>query len=87
MALQDEDVQISIMEDESKHYHSNVELNGILTLHPKLEKKGIVVFARGSESSRYSPRNQYVDSILNNAGIDTLLASTLPALTLSFSCS
>jgi putative phosphoribosyl transferase len=87
MALQDEDVQISIMEDESKHYHSNVELNGILTLHPKLEEKGIVVFAHGSGSGRYSPRNQYVASILNNAGIDTLLASTLPTLTLSFSCS
>jgi hypothetical protein len=87
MALQEEDVQISIMEDESKHYHSNVELNGILTLRPKLERKWIVVFARGSGSGRYSPRNQYVASILNNAGIDTLLASTLPALTLSFSCS
>jgi hypothetical protein len=74
MALQEEDVQISIMEDESKHYHSNVELNGILTLHPK-EKKGIVVFSRGSGSGRYSPRNQYAASILNNAGIDTLLAS------------
>ena len=50
MALQEEDVQISILENESKHYHSNVVFNGILTLNPKQEKKGIVIFAHGSGS-------------------------------------
>jgi dienelactone hydrolase len=78
MALQEEDVQISILENESKHYHSNVELNGILTLNPKQEKKGIVIFAHGSGSGRDSPRNQYVASVLNNnSGIGTLLVDLL----------
>lgn len=77
MALQEEDVQIFIMEDESKHDHSNVELTGILTLHPKQEKKRIVVFAHGSGSGRDSPRNQYVASVLNNSGIATLLVDLL----------
>lgn len=77
MALQEEDVQISIMEDESKQHHNNVELSGILTLLPKQEKKGIVVFAHGSGSGRHSPRNQYVASILHNSGIGTLLVDLL----------
>lgn len=77
MELQEEDVQISIMEDETKHFHSNVELNGILTLYPKQEKKGIVVFAHGSGSGRHSPRNQYVASVLHNSGIATLLVDLL----------
>ena len=78
MALQEEDVQISILENESEHYHSNVELNGILTLNPKQEKKGIVIFAHGSGSGRDSPRNQYVASVLNNqSGIVTLLVDLL----------
>jgi putative phosphoribosyl transferase len=77
MALQEENVQISIIEGENKHYHSNVELNSILTLLPKQEKKGIVVFAHGSGSGRQSPRNQYVASVLNNSGIATLLVDLL----------
>ena len=77
MALREEDVHISIIEGESKHNHSNVELNGILTLLPKNEKKGIVVFAHGSGSGRQSPRNQYVASVLNNSGIATLLVNLL----------
>jgi putative phosphoribosyl transferase len=39
--------------------------------------RGIVVFAHGSGSSRHSPRNQYVASILNGAGLGTLLADLL----------
>ena len=78
MTLQEEDVQISIMDDESKHNPSNIELDGILTLHPKQEKKGrIVVFAHGSGSSKQSPRNQYVASVLHNSGISTLLVDLL----------
>jgi putative phosphoribosyl transferase len=39
--------------------------------------KGIVIFAHGSGSSRFSPRNQYVAEVLNKAGIATLLIDLL----------
>jgi dienelactone hydrolase len=39
--------------------------------------KGIVLFAHGSGSSRFSPRNQYVANVLNEAGIATLLIDLL----------
>lgn len=38
---------------------------------------GVVVFAHGSGSSRHSPRNRYVASVLNRAGIGTLLLDLL----------
>lgn len=38
---------------------------------------GIVVFAHGSGSSRYSPRNRYVAAVLNRAGLGTLLIDLL----------
>lgn len=38
---------------------------------------GIVLFAHGSGSSRFSPRNQYVAKALNQAGIATLLIDLL----------
>lgn len=38
---------------------------------------GIVVFAHGSGSSRRSPRNRYVASVLNAAGLGTLLFDLL----------
>ena len=41
------------------------------------EASGIVVFAHGSGSSRRSPRNRYVASILNEAGLGTLLFDLL----------
>jgi putative phosphoribosyl transferase len=37
----------------------------------------IVVFAHGSGSSRYSPRNQYVAKVIQDAGIGTLLFDLL----------
>ena len=37
----------------------------------------IVVFAHGSGSSRHSPRNQFVASVLNEAGLGTLLFDLL----------
>jgi putative phosphoribosyl transferase len=37
----------------------------------------VVVFAHGSGSSRRSPRNRYVASVLNDAGIGTLLIDLL----------
>ncbi len=39
--------------------------------------KSIVLFAHGSGSGRFSPRNQYVAKVLNNAGISTLLIDLL----------
>lgn len=50
-------------------------LKGLLTI-----PKGavcLVIFAHGSGSSRLSPRNQWVASILNDAGIATLLFDLL----------
>jgi pimeloyl-ACP methyl ester carboxylesterase len=40
---------------------------------------GIVVFAHGSGSSRFSPRNQYVSGFLNEGGLGTLLFDLLTA--------
>jgi len=40
---------------------------------------GMVLFAHGSGSSRHSPRNQFVASALNSAGIATVLADLLTA--------
>ena len=39
--------------------------------------KGIVIFAHGSGSSRYSARNRYVAQVLNDDGIATLLIDLL----------
>jgi putative phosphoribosyl transferase len=39
--------------------------------------KGIVIFAHGSGSSRHSPRNRYVASILQQGGLGTLLIDLL----------
>jgi putative phosphoribosyl transferase len=50
-------------------------LPGLLAL-PKAAK-GIVVFAHGSGSSRFSPRNTYVARALNEAGLATLLFDLL----------
>ncbi len=46
-------------------------LQGILGLPSKTP--GIVVFAHGTGSGRFSPRNRYVARVLQNAGIATLL--------------
>src|SRR4030042_208446 len=39
--------------------------------------KGIVLFAHGSGSSRFSPRNQYVARVLREGGVGTLLFDLL----------
>jgi putative phosphoribosyl transferase len=39
--------------------------------------RGVILFAHGSGSSRFSPRNQHVARILRNAGIGTLLFDLL----------
>jgi len=42
-----------------------------------LDARGLVIFAHGSGSSRFSPRNQYVGDRLNEAGLATLLIDLL----------
>jgi putative phosphoribosyl transferase len=41
------------------------------------QSKGLVIFAHGSGSSRFSPRNNYVAQVLRQAGIGTLLMDLL----------
>ena len=53
----------------------SVELSGELVLPP--EASGVVLFAHGSGSSRFSPRNTYVASVLQQHGIGTLLFDLL----------
>ena len=40
---------------------------------------GVVLFAHGSGSSRYSPRNRYVAGVLHQGGFGTLLLDLLTA--------
>ncbi len=46
-------------------------------LHLPAPGAGVVVFAHGSGSGRHSPRNQYVASVLQRAGLGTLLLDLL----------
>jgi putative phosphoribosyl transferase len=50
-------------------------LEGILTVPPGA--KGVVVFAHGSGSGRFSPRNQFVAESLQKEGVGTLLLDLL----------
>jgi putative phosphoribosyl transferase len=50
-------------------------LSGSLTIPENAV--GLVLFAHGSGSSRYSPRNQFVARTLNDAGLATLLFDLL----------
>jgi len=52
-----------------------VTLDGDLTLPPGA--RGVVVFAHGSGSSRFSPRNRFVAEVLQRAGLGTLLLDLL----------
>ncbi|MDD3652473.1 dienelactone hydrolase family protein [Immundisolibacter sp.] len=54
-----------------------LELAGDLTLPP--DARGLVLFAHGSGSSRFSARNRAVASHLNRAGLATLLFDLLTA--------
>ena len=54
---------------------SNVVVEGTLNLMPGA--KGIVLFAHGSGSGRFSPRNQYVAKEFNKANMGTLLFDLL----------
>lgn len=52
-----------------------LDLAGDLVVPPSAD--GLVIFAHGSDSSRHSPRNQYVARVLNEAGLATLLFDLL----------
>ena len=52
-----------------------VELDGELIIPPTAS--GVVLFAHGSGSSRFSPRNTYVAEVLQQRGIGTLLFDLL----------
>ena len=52
-----------------------IQLDGELVLPPST--KGVVLFAHGSGSSRFSPRNTYVAEVLQKRGIGTLLFDLL----------
>jgi putative phosphoribosyl transferase len=54
-----------------------VTLNGFLKIPP--DAKGVVLFAHGSGSTRFSPRNQLVAKFLNDANLGTLLFDLLTA--------
>ena len=62
-------------ENEVKIPFGGVVLNG--NLNVPLGAKGIVMFAHGSGSGRFSPRNQYVAKEFNKAKIGTLLFDLL----------
>jgi len=53
----------------------SVELGGELIVSPAATS--VVLFAHGSDSSRFSPRNTYVASVLQQQGIGTLLFDLL----------
>jgi putative phosphoribosyl transferase len=53
----------------------NSILGGILNV--PVQAEGVVLFAHGSGSGRFSPRNQYVARVLSEAGIGTLLMDLL----------
>jgi len=62
--------------DEEVEVHAGpVRLGGRLTVPERAT--GIVIFAHGSGSSRHSPRNRYVATVLNRAGLGTLLFDLL----------
>ncbi|GAB4346653.1 MAG: dienelactone hydrolase family protein [Leptolyngbyaceae cyanobacterium] len=55
----------------------SVQLEGNLVIPAGAQ--GVVLFAHGSGSSRHSPRNRYVASVLQQAGLATLLLDLLTA--------
>lgn len=63
------------MKEEIRIKIGNIFLEGSLAVPP--DASGIVVFAHGSGSSRYSPRNMFVAEELQEDGIGTLLVDLL----------
>ena len=66
-----------LRDDEVVVSAGRVALEGHLTIPER--PLGLVLFAHGSGSSRHSPRNQYVASVLHQARVGTLLFDLLTA--------
>ncbi len=64
--LRDDDIRVT---------SGKTTLTGHLTIPER--PMGLVVFAHGSGSGRYSPRNRHVAAVLDRAGIGTLLVDLL----------
>ena len=62
-------------EEEVEIAGGRVRLRG--SLYRPAGCEGIVIFAHGSGSSRHSPRNRFVASVLHDAGLGTLLLDLL----------
>ena len=68
------------MDDKSVGREVEIVLDGTShrgMLNVPYETQGIVLFAHGSGSSSHSPRNRYVASVIQDAGIATLLFDLL----------
>jgi putative phosphoribosyl transferase len=63
------------LQTEVKIEIASVTLNGFLNIPS--DAKGVVLFAHGSGSTRFSPRNQHVARFLNESNIATLLFDLL----------
>jgi len=74
-AVDDEDDDPPVRDEDVEVRAGAVRLFGHLTLPEAV--KGVVVFAHGSGSSRHSPRNRFVASMLNAEGLGTLLFDLL----------
>src|SRR3970282_416841 len=58
-------------------HSGEVALEGALSIPAGAE--GVVLFAHGSGSSRFRPRNRFVATVLNQGGLGTLLLDLLTA--------
>ncbi len=63
------------LESTVKIESAGVEIEGMLGLPENAQ--GVVLFAHGSGSGRFSPRNQFVAKVLRDGGIGTLLMDLL----------
>lgn len=69
-------------EDDPPVFDRDVDIeigSAVVTGHLTVPERsvGLVIFAHGSGSSRHSPRNRYVASVLNDSGLATLLFDLL----------
>jgi predicted phosphoribosyltransferase/dienelactone hydrolase len=73
--LRDGDDPLLAFDDDIAIDLDGVSVGGHLTVPDGAH--GVVLFAHGSGSSRHSPRNRYVATVLNEAGLATLLFDLL----------
>ena len=73
MSIHKEDLNLG--EEISITIDGRISIKGSLKVFK--EAKGLVLFAHGSGSGRYSPRNRYVASVFEKGGLATLLIDLL----------